>query len=46
MQSIQMLRSVNMNLLPILAELLRCANVTNAAAQHKKSENRHGYRQF
>jgi len=31
MQSIQMLRSVNMNLLPILAELLRCANVTNAA---------------
>lgn len=27
------LRSINMNLLPILAELLRCANVTRAASQ-------------
>lgn len=30
---IRTLRSVNMNLLPILAELLRCANVTQAAGR-------------
>lgn len=31
--STRVLRSVNMNLLPILAELLRCANVTRAAGR-------------